>query len=929
MTTSIGKKQSISPHEKRLALLSRCLQEIRDAKTPDEMFQSVLHYLQEELDYPLIWFCLYDRTQHSLQGYGGFTQAKNPAFLKEPFPLVSGELLEQAIVQMRPIVVPDLRAEHRGGKLSKLSISLGIQGGIIFPLRCQDRCHGVIILGSDRWGILSKTDEKAQLSILAGELGLGLHYLPTTQQTALANPLPQLIAKLYQATTLDQRLSLAVAEIHQCLRPHRMGVYWFEAEGRYFRQRDMFPAKVPNKKTVTEPEPDFRLDVSHCSGFYQALSKNTLVEITPTQSSLVLDATTRVLDRLRVKSLLAVPLWMDDRLFGFLAAEEIKARNWLPEEINYVQSVAQVLSLTCATERIDREVTRLQANHALSTEVGRVIRSDQDWKTVLKTTAERLMEHLQVERVLLLGYDSQSHVFSIPFQFQESKLKEISQRFPGLSEVDWRMLENHPDPIALGDLQDDLRFLQWRDIFAGNGVRSLLACRTTAHLPLEGLLIVTHNQPRSWNKRDLEMYQSIAYQLGVLLHQWQLQQDMDQQKSLYQTLQWGLTTIQQVGELDRLERIMTQSIAQLLQAPLALLITWQARRPVGQLAALSVSNPKFNLKTEFKVPVQDVLIQQILATDGILHLTVDQVLADTLQWLSAPGIEQIIGLALRTNPEDEPLGVMIVADQANCFWSEHTLSIFGIFVNQLAWFRRSLLQIDRLKSNQLQLRQLNWYKQFRIIELKRSLELAASSLNALTTDQKSPNISPKVYYQQALGQVNHVMTTMMQILRQEQWQLQLIKQTTSLASYLKRSLERIDPLVRQRHLWLQVHAENTSLELTGDIPKLEGVLYQILVFACTRCPEQGRIDIWCRLLDEKTLDLSITDNGTIEPRLLSELQEGPPKDALSPSALDQQPGMTLFICQKLLTTMGGSLEFYYLEDNRVMSRLVLPFILKR
>lgn len=927
MTTSIGKKQSSSPHEKRLALLSRCLQEIRDAKTPDEMFQSALHYLQEELDYSLIWFCLYDRTQNLLQGAGGFTQAKNAGFLKEPFPLVSGELVEQAIVQMRPIVVPDLRAEHRGGKLSKLSISLGIQGGIIFPLRCQDRCHGVIILGSDRWGILSKTDEKALLSILAGELGVGLHHLPTPQQTALENPLPQLIAKLYQATTLDKRLSLVVAETHQCLRPYRMGIYWFEPEGRYFRQRNVFPAKVPNKKN--EPESEFRLEVSHCSGFYQALSKNTLVEISPSQSSLALDATSRLLDRLRVKSLVAVPLGMDDRLFGFLAAEEIKARNWLPEEISYLQSIGQVLSLTCATERIDREVTRLQTNHALSAEVGRVIRSDQDWKTVLKTTAERLVEHLQVQRVLLLAYDPQNYVFSIPFQYQGAKLKEISQRFTELSDVDWRMLEDHADPIALGDLKDDLRFLQWRDMLLTYGVRSLLVCRTTAHLPLEGLLIVTHEQPRSWNKRDLELYQSIAQQLGGLLHQWQLQQDMDQQKSLYQTLQWGLTTIQQIGELDRLERIMTQSVAQLLQAPLALLITWQARRPMGQLTALSVSNPKFNLKTEFKVSVQDVFIQQILETDGILHLRVDQLLPDTLQWLSAPGIEQVIGLALRTNPEDESLGVMIVADQADCFWPEHTLSIFGIFVNQLAWFRRSLLQIDRLKSNQLQLRQLNWYKQFRIIELKRSLELAASSLNALTTDQKSPNISPKVYYQQALGQVNHVMTAMMQILRQEQWQLQLIKQTASLASYLKRSLERIDPLVRQRHLWLQVHAENTSLELTGDIPKLEGVLYQILVFACTRCPEQGRIDIWCRLLDEQTLDLSITDNGTIEPRLLSELQDGPPKDSLSPSALDQQPGMTLFICQKLLSTMGGSLEFYYLEDHRVMSRLVLPFILKR
>lgn len=938
MTTSIGQKQSISPHEKRLALLSRCLQEIRDANQAEDMFKAALGYFQQELVYPLIWFCRYDRSQHNLQGVSGLVHHKELPFLQEPLAFASGDMLEQLVLQMRPMIIPDLRAEQRGGRLSQLAQKLGIQGAILFPLRYKDLCYGLIILGSDRWGMLAKTDEKALLSILAGELGLCLHRL--TEQCALPdvqkeNPLPKAIAQIHQAQNLEERLNLTVEATQAYLQPSRTVIYWFEPEGRYFWPRTLPAAKVQRKphssayaQNNQTPEEQARISVKQCPGLYQTLMKNGIVEITPTQSSLALDGTTRVLELLRVKALLAVPLWQQDRLFGFLAVEEQNARVWQSQEVDYLQTLAQVLALSCRLDRVDQETRRIQSNQVLVHDISQVIRTEQDWQGALKNTAERLIRHFQVERMLLLGYDAQIHQFSIVFQAQTGRLKEIHDRFPGLSEVDWRMLEDRADSIAIEDLETDLRFLQWRDIFRGNGIESLVVCRTTAHLPLEGVLIIAQSQPRSWDKRDLDLFQTIVHQLGVLLHQWQLQRDIDHQKSLYQTLQWGLTTIQQVSNQQQLEQLVTQFVSQLLQTPLALLITWQPRRPIGHLAAISVSNPGFQLlKTEIKVSLQDIFVQQILATDGILHLTLDQLLPDTLQWLNAPAIEQVLGLALRTNPEDDPLGIMIVAAQADHFWSERTLSLFGIFVNQLAWFRRSFLQVDQLKASQLQLRQLNWYKQFRIIELKRSLELASNSLNALTSGQKSPNITPKVYYQQALGQVNHVMNTMMQILRQEQWQLQLIKQTVSLASFLKRSLERIDPLVRQRHLWLQVHAENTTLDLTGDIPKLEGILYQLLIFACSRCSDQGRIDMWCRLLDTKTLDLSITDNGSIEPRLLSELQEGPPRDALTPSALEQQPGMTLFICQTVLKTLGGSLEFYHLEDGRVMSRMVLPFIL--
>jgi len=94
-----------------------------------------------------------------------------------------------------------------------------------------------------------------------------------------------------------------------------------------------------------------------------------------------------------------------------------------------------------------------------------------------------------------------------------------------------------------------------------------------------------------------------------------------------------------------------------------------------------------------------------------------------------------------------------------------------------------------------------------------------------------------------------------------------------------------------------------------------------------RSPAGGRLDVWCRPLDARWLELSITDNGIIEPRLLAELQTGRPEDLLAPSILDTPPGLHLEICQSLMQQMGSELSLYQLEDGRILSRMLLPIAL--
>jgi signal transduction histidine kinase len=333
-----------------------------------------------------------------------------------------------------------------------------------------------------------------------------------------------------------------------------------------------------------------------------------------------------------------------------------------------------------------------------------------------------------------------------------------------------------------------------------------------------------------------------------------------------------------------------------------------------------VSNNKFAITTDIVIPVHsDTLIQWALQTDGLLPMSIDDVPVDTRQWLSGADIGQILVMALRTAPEHEPTGMVVVADRLERYWHERQLNTFGILVNQLAWSRRYLTLAETLATQKRTLELLNWYKNRRLEETYRTLGVGVKQLNELS-HQKDALASMR--YHQTLRQLGGILSTLAPVLRQEQWQVQTEYETIPLASLLKRSLERVEGLIKQRQLWTQVH-NDASVNVGGDIAKIEFVLHELLTAACYRSASGSRLDIWCRPLDARWLELSITDNGIIEPRLLEELHIGRPEDLLAPSALDHPPGLHLAMCQTLMQQLGGEFNLFRLEDGRILSRLVI------
>ncbi|KAM3093604.1 GAF domain-containing sensor histidine kinase [Phormidesmis sp. 146-12] len=920
----MGQSKEPNAYEQQLVSLGRVLQTLREGDDIEALLTTALSYLQTHFQPDLIWLGLYDRVDHRLVGKGGaLPSGEDSAFLKQRFVLTSGDLMEQVVIQQRPITLPDLREEARASEWRKVAKRSGIQGTMIFPISYKDRCFGVVMLGSRLWGNFPKTEEKALLSMIVGELATALNTVEIEwkrqQIKRPEQPLLTLIGQLGALPNLGQRLEAVVEQTHQFISPSRTSVYWFERQNRYFWRR--VTNLKPSSRAIEDNQPVSGITVQEMSGFYQALASDQVVSIGEALSSLRADTTSRLMQQIRARSLMAAPILYQNELLGFLATEGSEARIWQDEEKSYLRAAAQLVALVAPLEELESTVEQTKLDQALTADIAHAIYSTDDWKATLKNTAELLGKRLKTDRFIVLMYDTEQERFEVCYQSYPNNRRPLASSLARLAEIDWQMLERSLGATAIENLEDDLRLGTWRDLLLELGIRSLLVCNAAPGQPLEGLVLICHEAPRSWSLPECELSQVVTQQIGLILRQWQLQKQNDHQQKMYQTIQWGLTTIQQTHQLELLERSALQYIAQILQAPMAALVSWSPGRRTGRIVQSGDTDGRFTFNPILKVSTfTDALVHRALEHNGLLTLSIDEVPVESRQWLNAPGIGQLLIMALRTAPEHEPTGVLIIADHLERHWSDRHFTALDTLVSQFAWSRRYLMLSEMLKLQREKLERLNWYKQRRMEEMYRSVKLSVKRLGEISNPHKDALSATR--QQQIMRQINDAIDPVHRVVRDEPWQLQIKTETAPLVSLLRRALDRVDNLIKQRQLWSQVHNETNPM-ITGDIAKIELVLYELLLIACQRSHPGGRIDLWCRQLDHSWVELSITDDGAIEPRLIEDLEAGRAVDLLAPSMLDKPPGLHLAICQSLMKQMGSEFNLYRLEDGRIMSRLVL------
>jgi hypothetical protein len=122
----MGKLPNPKSFDTKLVTLARIMQTLREERNLEVLLKATLDYLCNEFDYRLVWLGLYDRLEHRLEGKGGKSPNNDSAFLQGYFAINSGDILEQLIIQQRPVAVADLRGEKRAGEWQNFAQKAGI-----------------------------------------------------------------------------------------------------------------------------------------------------------------------------------------------------------------------------------------------------------------------------------------------------------------------------------------------------------------------------------------------------------------------------------------------------------------------------------------------------------------------------------------------------------------------------------------------------------------------------------------------------------------------------------------------------------------------------------------------------------------------------------------------------------------------------------
>ncbi|AFY49350.1 GAF domain-containing protein [Nostoc sp. PCC 7524] len=953
----MGQPQPPIAAEQHIVALGNVLQRLREADDVEVLIETTISYIKQQFNYSLIWIAFYDRLEHTLLGKGGVTPGNDASILRKRVVLNPGDLLEQVVIQQRPVGLADIHNEPRIGEWQEFGKKHHIQGTIIFPIRYKDRCLGLLLVAAERWGYLIPEDAKARLLIVLGELGAILYQheiLLLQKQTKRPDePLLELLENLRNLNNLEERLKAAIQATHEFVAPSRTNVYWFERQGRYFWCR-MSNQLVKMGRDSQREQPAAGMTVQELNDFYYALSVNQIVWIGDARSSLKSHFTAKLLQRWRVRSLLAAPIIWQQDLLGFLAVEGNEPRIWTEADKNFVQGAAGLLSLVAPTEKMESTIQQIQEDSQLTSQVAQAIYSHQDLKETLRICAAKVLTRLAASRFLVLQYDPDRNNYQVVYQTQPHNRRPLTFAFSLLTETDRQMLKTAKTTVEVENLEEDLRFFNWRPPLIENGVRSLLVCNCAqGHRP-DAILLITHTNHRTWTTLEKELLWIVSQQIGVILRQWRLLTNSEQQQQILQGIQQCLCILEEAhsenSETEKyyLETTALRQIASILGCPMAFMLSWSSAQAHAEIIPGVITDSRFSIVTHAQISVQhEALIQWALAKDGFLNLKVDDLPAETKKWLNCAVIGKVLVIALRTAAIHQPTAVMVLVDQAERYWPQQTVNALETLIEQLAWLRRQQQVSESLESTTEELQQLNWYKHRRLEEIHRTTTQLLNQINDLGIPT---NELTQTRYQLLWRQLGHTTTAMTALIKQEQWQLHKNCESMPIASLLKRSLERIDNLLQQQKLWIGVHGLGQStpesetnhtsalvkgmvsqnhpspMAIAGDIVKFELVLHELLLAACHRSPTGSRIDIWCRRLDEQFLEVSITDNGTIESQLLTKLQLQPKtrKDILAVDQFEKPPHLHLLICQQIIQQLAGELHFYQLPDHRVVSRLLLP-----
>ena len=967
----VQQKHTHNKNQEQLITLANILQILREEDNVELLIESVFNYLLDNFDYRLIWLGLYDRIKHHLVGKKGFPEDNND-FFKQTFILNSGGLLEQVVIQQRPIGIPDLRQEERAQEWWDIAQKHQIQGTLLFPIRCKKCCFGVIVLGTHLWGISPHEEEKAHLAMVLGQLAATLSKLEIEWQFTHvkhpSKPLFSILEEIYQKPSLDLRLESVVMQTQKFIEPSSTKIYWYSNGERAFWHRVSIKAAQEEVDINTNPSSP-KILVSDTPDFYQALSGGQLITIGSGRSLLKTKTTEKLLSQLKIRSLIAAPIIVEQHLLGFVTVEDTQARIWDKADKNYLAAVAQIVTLSVGQKELDTFVQKEEENNQLLLKVQSIIKNESKTNKALKNISKLLKDQFKINNLWILTEFSSNNIYDVFYNDDDFQEKPLLKR---ISEKQWKN-NGFPDSIVtIENIKSDYKLKQWHNSLQALDVTSLIAC----YIPqkyLTGILLISHSKPYVWTNSEQNIIKQIAENISSLLGEEFLKQKFKNTAYHYQRMKKGFIDFWRIAfSSGNFEQVWLRYLALILESPVGVLITWNTSEKdnedidiQGKLKALVDSNSYLSLPQDLSISInKDPLIKTILNGTRGCHLisrstipvesrywflsenpeenkTIEDNMITTIQVDNkSKNLEHFLTMALNSFGDSKTEGVIIFGDITRRNWSSDRIELIELLIRQFASFnqfrKKEINNNEEIKKLQF----LNWYKHLCLEVMHQSVTSSMEAFGVIQNQSYSNEIEASALVQmrqhKLLGQLDNTRFLLESVLSEEKFTMTPNLTEVSLTNMLQRLLIMLETIYKQRRLWLRLQNQG-KVNIFSDPIKLECVMFELLMNCYRRAPNGSNIEVRFRTLEEEDLripspvkdcsyvELSIWESNVSRFRKVNTEEKAVTPDYENLSAKPIKPGnFSLLMCQRVVFVLEGNIKFYTLEDGSFLTLLLLP-----
>ncbi len=235
----------------------------------------------------------------------------------------------------------------------------------------------------------------------------------------------------------------------------------------------------------------------------------------------------------RFRSMLSVPvlLFTVQKLVGVLNLQTTQVREWTPDEITFVETVAGQISLAIENARLYHQTDdqlRLRVEQLTTLQrVSALLASSLDVTEVMDSIVTYLRELGHAERAAIFDYDEAREDFHIVASHGLSRHYRENVRVP-MGDGVVSLAIKTGEPVIVADALLDERLAASPDVVRREGYRSLLAIPLMTRRGPLGVACLYTSQPDWFTKEDAQLLSAFTNEAAIALENARLYEEVRQ-----------------------------------------------------------------------------------------------------------------------------------------------------------------------------------------------------------------------------------------------------------------------------------------------------------------------------------------------------------------------------------------------------------------